>query len=363
MAHRAETRVGLLRLTGYEAVDVDADVDVDVDVDRIGKGEQEQEQEVPLSYLTALSSTSPPQRPPSPEFSFFNLPPPLYWFPRFLALPQELRERVYTHALAIENAILPHLCDQASRTGDPKFHDDNGVFHNFVAKLLDLTRVSRKIRSESLPIFYEQNTFAVGPDTLTYFAFLQRVGRFDRTDGEIEMHEERRHESSRGRGSACTAEELRAHPRYRVGGVSGLNLALVLRMLSTTTSPDASRIVLPVSNPATFREHPGLHWFQSLVKGLGMELRFVVRPGTARLTAHMAEVKWQRRFQGQEYAGKTVATTSGVADRQVLKRALDMYPDLEEMQRPNKTCYYRRPCRSRGEITWYHMHTLGGGRW
>ncbi|KAJ4352893.1 hypothetical protein N0V95_003868 [Ascochyta clinopodiicola] len=345
-----------------------------------------QKDKAPQSPLTPPSSPPPPEHLQSPELPLCPEPPPLH----FLDLPLELRERIYAHALNTHTTIQPHLCDRAPTNSPPKFHDANSIFHNHISSFLGLTRVSRKIRSESLPVFYEQNLFAVGSDTLTYFAYLAHLGRLgnvrrvelriefqgdkyaawvlwcvDQTDVEVEECEEERREAAlrdrtrwMRRRVFCTAEELRAHPRYRVGGVGGLNLALVLRLLSTSMSPDASCIVLPVSDPVAFRAHPRLLWFRALVKGLGLELRFAARPGTP---MHTGEVEWQRRFQGQEYAERTVAATSGVADRRVLKRALEIYPGLHKMPRPDTTCYYRVSCRS-GEVTWYNMDTLGGGQ-
>ena len=95
-------------------------------------------------------------------------------FHKFMELVPELREHIYSFALASDRAILPHLCDSTL-----KFHDDNTPQqHGAISKLLNLTRVSKQVRDESLPIFYSTNTFMVGKDTATYFARLEHLGRF-----------------------------------------------------------------------------------------------------------------------------------------------------------------------------------------
>ncbi|KAF9696161.1 hypothetical protein EKO04_005894 [Ascochyta lentis] len=393
MEHIGVDWVGYLRLTGWDGADTEQELEEErenveqeeeveeEDEKKVDEEEEEeQEEKKPMPDLATLLCL------PSRHLTSLDQLLPDLQFHRFTDLPRELRERIYAHALTTGTPIQPQLCDQfVGRGNNPKFHDNQAVFHNSVAALLGITRVSRKIRSESVPIFYGANTFATGPDTATYFAFLQRVGRFEMVrrvmlsvsfegekyaawvlrcvnqfDKEVEQHET----TSMERGSSCSAAELRSHPRYRVGGFSAVNLALLLRMLSTPASTDTeftSCIVLPVSNPAAFHDYTSLRWFPSLVEGLGMELRFALRPETVRLGDHIVEVEWHRRFQGKEYAGETVAAASGVADGCVMKRALDMYPDMEEMRRPEKVCYYRTAC-SRDAITWYDVQTLGGGQ-
>lgn len=91
-----------------------------------------------------------------------------------MELVPELRERIYKFALASNQAINPHLCDTTLQ-----FHDDNQPHHHgAIDALLGVTRVSKQIRRESLPMFYSVNTFAVGKDTSTYFDRLEHLGRF-----------------------------------------------------------------------------------------------------------------------------------------------------------------------------------------
>ncbi|KAL1604436.1 hypothetical protein SLS59_003628 [Nothophoma quercina] len=94
-------------------------------------------------------------------------------------IPLELRVKVYEHVLAVGHHILPHFCDKEGIRGQPKFHDEDGHFHNNVWNIMSLTRVSREVKEESLKVFYSVNSFAVGPDTVTYFTYLQNIERFD----------------------------------------------------------------------------------------------------------------------------------------------------------------------------------------
>lgn len=318
----------------------------------------------------------------------------------------------------MEKPILPHLCDKDGKRRRPKFHDDNASSHNSVFTAMNLTRVSKRVREVSLPTFYATNTFAVGSDTVTYFAYLASVGRFElvrrviidisfqsemyaawilrcvnQFDKDVENYENKILKRFTDTVDRCApydspfatspitvadhnevTEKLRPlstgqlvrHPRYLVGGVSDLSLAILVRMLSTVSLPNSeftSRIVLPVSNADTFKDYTGLRWFPSMVEGLGMELCFVVRPRTATLNDRRVTLEWNRRFQGIEYTKETVAGSAGESSENILKRALEMYPNLEEMRRPTKTCYYRRSCHSSRSITWYDMPTMGGGHW
>ena len=329
-------------------------------------------------------------------------------------LPQEVRKIIFRYVLANEKPILPHLCDKEGEDGEPRFHDDNSAGHASIFVLTSLTRVSKKLREESLPVFYSKNSFAVGPDTSTYFAYLESMGRLDwilrvnltitsrsevyaalilrfmnQFDREAESHkrnacvptesalsslqfrndappatstEAEANGDSYEKKRPLSAYELRQHPLYQVGGCSDLNLAILLRMLSTLMPLESrfrSRVVLPVSNASAFDIDSGLRWFPKVVQGLGMELRFVERPDTASLQDRMVLLEWNRKYQGQDIV--TVAGPQGEPGKDVMKRALEMFPHLEEMRRPRLCCYYRRSCYS-GSITWYDVRTMGGGR-
>ncbi|KAF1970256.1 hypothetical protein BU23DRAFT_570854 [Bimuria novae-zelandiae CBS 107.79] len=102
-------------------------------------------------------------------------------FPKFMKLPRELRDCIYTVVLQSDKPIVPHLCNAKGGVKDEtiRFHDDsNRGDHNAVYKSLAVTRVSRQVRAESLPIFYGENTFDTVDDTPTYFSRLQMLGRF-----------------------------------------------------------------------------------------------------------------------------------------------------------------------------------------
>ena len=74
-------------------------------------------------------------------------------------------------------------------------------------------------------------------------------------------------------------------------------------MLSTTPTVDSqykSRIVLPISKPEIFSIDAGYPWFPTLMEGLDIELRFVVRPGSAFLTEWNDSCGVAAAFPGQE---------------------------------------------------------------
>jgi hypothetical protein len=111
-------------------------------------------------------------------------------FEQIQKLPGELRNRIYELALFTGQPIRPHLCNPPSfscqRDAHVKFHDDffHGRMnpdHTATSKLLGITRVSKAIRAEPFPCFYSSNTFAITPDTPTYFAHLENMGKFHMT--------------------------------------------------------------------------------------------------------------------------------------------------------------------------------------
>jgi hypothetical protein len=336
----------------------------------------------------------------------------------FLKLPLEIRNRIYACVLANDKPIRPHLCDPEWRNekSPAKFHDDNANGrgrHGSVHKLMSLTRASRQLREESLPVFYSANLFAMGDDTSTYLAYLEEVGRLDwvhhvelvissmscrnaastlrgvhQFDAEVEGHERRTSAvrvvaalrrsqaspeqlSSEG-GAADLAlsnlkettvytDELREHPRYQVSGLSDINLAILLRMLSTTappTSPFPRRIVLPVSNTHIFETESRLQGLAKLAQGLDLELRLVERPGSATREGSYICIRWDRKYQKKEDAATAMVKVE--SGKSVMDRTLEMYPDLEEMARPKGSSFYRMSCS--GGITWYDVKTMGGGR-
>jgi hypothetical protein len=330
----------------------------------------------------------------------------------FLKLPLEIRNRVYGYVLANDKPIRPHLCDPSYELTRAKFHDDNGNGgHGSVNRLMSLTRASRQLREESLPVFYSANLFAMGDDTSTYLAYLGEVGRLEwvqhvelvigsmscrnaaatlravhQFDAEVTGHERRasalrvlgalrssqasQQQPLSKKGAADLASsnlketivytnDLRNHPRYQVSGLSDINLAILLRMLSTTAPPTSTfprRIVLPVSNASVFETEPRLQGLAKLAQGLDLELWFVERPQSATREGSYICIRWDRKYQKKEDA----EAVKGVSGKSVLERTLEMFPDLEEMARPKGSSFYRTSCY--GKLTWYDVETMGGGR-
>jgi hypothetical protein len=337
----------------------------------------------------------------------------------FLNLPLETRNRIYTYVLANDRPIRPHLCDWGwlkKTNREVKFHDDNrSGRHNSVYRLMSVARVSRQLREESLPVFYSANLFALGHNTSTYLAYLEQMGRLEwvhrvelvvgampcrnaaatlrgvyQFDKEVEEYQRRlgtvgagrvdgrsskRSEqlsserggedvaSSEVKGTTVYAGDLRKHPRYQVSGLSDINLALLMRILSTTAPPTSSfprRIVLPVSNASVFETESRLQGLAKLARGLDLELRFVERPESATREGSDIYIRWDRKYQKED-----AEAVEGVPGKSVMDRALEMYPDLEEMSRPKGCSFYRTSCC--GEMTWYNVKMMGGerhyGRW
>lgn len=84
------------------------------------------------------------------------------------------------------------------------------------------------------------------------------------------------------------------------------------------------------------------------------------RANSATLHNWNVVLRWNRRFQGRDV--ETVAGAgagAGETGEDVLGRALEMFPHLERMRRPEKTCFYRKSCLS-GRLVWFDMSTLGG---
>lgn len=349
----------------------------------------------------------------SNELTGSTVPEPIF---RLMELPSELREQIFAIVLAIERPILPHLCENEKKDGSPIFHDDNALNYDSIVEILNITCVSKKIRGESLPLFYSTNTFTTGPDTVTYFVYLEHVGRFEwirRVQFDISFQSEkyaawvlrcvnqfdesvnRRNRTELRRKSLfgvstnpdnddihkagrkpvlLTAAQLRSHPRFFIGGISSLNLAVLLRMLSSASTPGSeytNQIVLPLNTAEPFNTYHRLKWFPSMVDGLNMKLCFHVSRPAGSISNRGMVMEWHRRYQGKEFVKETVAmpqddiVQESGSEGDVLKRALNKYPDLERMRRPAKTSFYRRECHNTqpGSVIWYGVETMGGGRW
>lgn len=96
-----------------------------------------------------------------------------------MKLPREVRDSMYGYVLKSDRAIRPQSCDNCFCRKDANFHDCNEIAHDATFELTHLTRASKKLREESLPMFYSINSFDVDKDTTTYVTLLEGKGRFD----------------------------------------------------------------------------------------------------------------------------------------------------------------------------------------
>ncbi|KAL6706472.1 hypothetical protein ACN47E_005411 [Coniothyrium glycines] len=336
---------------------------------------------------------------------------PVPSFHKFMDLPAEVRQRIYGFALSSDRPIVPHLCDHSL-----KFHDDGQWSHNAIDQMLGITRVSRKIREESLRTFYAANTFYVGADTTTYFARLEHLGRFhmirhvqfdipmsspdsvavtlrcfNQYIKEAEAYEAGLQEEAsevicqRGApwcifssnnhnverpSTSCligaTHSNLSNHPQYQRGGIPELNTLIAMRKLTSAfTSPSTTatqRLVLPIPSTRNYNAWTRLSWFSSALNGLGIHLHFLeginldhVSPNSIRLTWHQ---KYQKKEHGSTEALETVPQFFSA--EQVRIHALDLYPDLDKRMRCRVNCFYRKSCDEQ-RIRWFDVYTEGGG--
>jgi hypothetical protein len=351
-------------------------------------------------------SQDSPKPNPGPEFHLF------------LKLPLELRERIYAYVLASDQTINPHLCDKTL-----KFHDDHQPEHNAIDQLLRVTKVSKQLRSESLPIFYSANTFYVDKDTTTYFDRLSHLGRFHMLRNvqlDISMRPEHSaaqtlrcmtqyikqaqqyesqllashtksrsasrtlrsfyHPSASASASAspsaspsasslvgATRANLTSHPQYRHGGLTDLNTLIALQKL-TSIFPDTGtgtgthesytqHLVLPVPHADIFTHYPSLSWFPTTLHGLGIHIYCV--PGTPldHLEQGFIRVTWRQKFQKKDADGGNVER---LAADEVLSRALETWPALEEMKRCRVRAFMRLNCKGEKGV-WFDVPTEGGG--
>ena len=311
-------------------------------------------------------------------------------FKLFIELPREVRDSIYGYVLKSDRPIRPQLCNDCFYHMDAKFHNCNEIAHDATFELTHLTRASKKLREESLPVFYSVNSFDVDKDTATYLTWLEGKERLDlvrRVNLVVPHHREEytawalwmvsgyekdvaKHEKAR-RYNARTKKRfssipghLRDHPRYQTGGWSDLAMCVVFRMLSTSletsTGSDCKRkLVLPVSNVSAFETDSKLRWLSMVLRGLGIELRLVEQPGSATLENGRVYLQWNRKYQKIDDA--TLAGPDAGSSEEVMRRAKQQFPDIERLKRPRGCAFYRAPCFERqGRFTWYDIPTMGG---
>jgi hypothetical protein len=311
------------------------------------------------------------------------MPVQIHKFHRFLQLPPELRERVYELALRTDRAIRPHLCD-VRYPGTIHFHDDNQhhnrnhANHAAISHLLGITRVSKQIRSESLPCFYSTNTFEIGDDTATYFSRLEQLNRFHmlrHVRFGVEMHSERaaaellehmtkhiKAAEAYDRTAVQTLASLKAHPEYNDGG--WLGLFICLRKLASTftgSSDYVQRLVIPVPrNTVLTEEYASLKWFPKVAHGLGIHLQYLEGHQLAYCVRGMIGLEWHQQYQKKGFEAKSQGGRGGEVD--VRERTLELFPDLDRMEKLGPGWYMRKDC-SLDTYRWYKVHAYenGGG--
>jgi hypothetical protein len=375
-------------------------------------------------------------------------------FPKFMKFPTEVRERVYHFVLRSDRPIAPHLCDDShleaaknlhayapifvpgqsahtdSRQGDTyiRFHDDNEPeqygSHSATYDRMSITRVSRAVRRESLPVFYSANTFAMCNDLSTYFERLSHLGQFHMVRNfafyidfskELmapkalrdvlqniasqktfeEMWTNRQHISlpnanaspwfrlppALQRNMLATSKEnwwrytnsrsgLQEHPQYIAGGLTWMSTFLVLRKLASefTSATDTSsqseyshKLVLHVPNAAIFTQYESLKYFPSICEGLGIKLHFV-EGREVEFADRGIKLSWHQKYQKKDFQEGDVVLEKKEWDlEKITKRVMQMYPDMEDLRRPVRNSYMRQNC-ARTQIEWFSVDTAGGGR-
>jgi hypothetical protein len=291
-------------------------------------------------------------------------------FEIFLELPPEIKGRIYSYALSNDAPIRPHLCDSAPSDAI-KFHDSAQHSrlhpnHGSINALLGITLVSKSIRAESLPLFYSSNTFAVGPDTPTYFAHLQTLGRFHlirNVQFSIHMNAEKwtaqyleqmttylkaaeAYELVHANEGMKGYEFLMNHPRYNAAGLTEMALMICLRMLSSTFPSSTSTqstptFVLPIPSATHFAEIASLAWIPGVCRGLGIHLRFLEGHKLAYSGDGVIGVVWRQKFQKKEFCEIAEGEKGGKA---VKARVQEIYPDLQKRIIWERCSYYRTTC-------------------
>ncbi|KAF9740716.1 hypothetical protein PMIN06_011050 [Paraphaeosphaeria minitans] len=348
-------------------------------------------------------------------------------FYKFMELPRELRERIYGFALKSDKPIAPHLCDEGRPAPEGKadygkairFHDENQTAHNATCKLLAMTRVSKQVREESLPIFYGVNTFEANGDTPTYFFHLQHLGRFHmirhvdfwarfwKNDQYPQKHmrmllqnieEQKVFEAKHGQATqngrsnkakAATAAKnaaakgrvskvsnvsedtklftddldlLKSHPLHLMGGLEAhfSSSFLVLRMLSAQFQDNeySRQLVIHVPIPTLFEQYNSLQYFPLVCEGLGIQLK-LISGRDVDMYGSSFRLSWAQKYQKKDFTALTTAKDWNEGEA-LTKRVQALYPNIEELQRPAKWTYMRHLCKQ-NEIEWFSIKTAGGG--
>jgi hypothetical protein len=308
-------------------------------------------------------------------------------------LALELRERIYAFALDTDQPIKPHLCDYPTDEAI-QFHDDNQKDHFATSDLFGVTCVSKTIRAESFPIFYSVNTFAVGPDTTTYFDRLAYLGRFDlirHVRFSLGTRKESMSPNILRRMNQYIKEadafqktlhdpvgqhlsSLKNHPQYIYGGVSDLNTLITLMKLTSPLSSQGkgkgkasdtsfhSKLIVPVPIVSGFISYDPLKWFPTVMYGLGIQLHYVNNVDFFSVPGNRIEITWRQRFQKKGFGGISdyINPVDDSGQTAAYKRALELDPKLEQRQRPRAWAYLRTTCVG-ANLGWVDIPTEGGG--
>lgn len=311
-------------------------------------------------------------------------------FGNFMILPVELRQQIYEEVLVSNKPVLPRLC-QADSCGAIKFHDKNQHVHNAMFKRLAITEVSNQVRAESLPIFYGSNTFEWGLDTLTYLERLSHLDRFrmvhhvmfpvrfyrddfaaralrdvQRIISDQEKYErglQSQHPNREFDWRSATYSTLERHPLHLASGFYWIAPFLIMRKLSIAGQDSGDghkrQLVLHIPTEVMSGTYEHLEWFQTVARGLGLELTFV----------RGADVKWIDQRSGfvfdwvQKYQKKDVIeqrNAQGFNAAQILENIKQLFSNILPQRHPKSTSYYRTVCRKVGSnssnIEWYTLN-------
>jgi hypothetical protein len=317
-------------------------------------------------------------------------PPAFETFYSFMRLPLELRDKIYEEVLVCDRPIAPRLC---SKSYGIKFHDNNQTAHNAINWRLPITRVSKQVREESLPLFYKSNVFACEMDTPIYFERLIQLGRFNSIhrvdlpvwmasnpqyaarvlyDMQVNIAKQEKYvqEVTGGESdfdwSAIGLDTLKQHPVYTSGGHGWIALFTVMRQLSNaitqppnTDAPSTHerKLTLQIPHKDLFDLYSSFNWFRQVTHGLGLSIHYhessTSHPRWLGSRGSGLMFEWVQKLQPKQERGR------GHVDiqdrRRVLEKAREMFPRInQEMQLPVKQCYMRYSCDG-AAVEWFDL--------
>jgi hypothetical protein len=311
-------------------------------------------------------------------------------FDKFMDLPLELRQPIYEEVLVSDEPVRPHLC-QTNSSGAIKFCDKSQSTHDAMSRRLAITCVSKQVRAESLPVFYDGNTFSWTDDTLTYLERLSHLGRFHMVhhvtfpvyfykDGyairalrDIQMFIKKQEDYENKLQPKETAQEfdwcsakystLARHPLHLASGVGWVAPFLIMRKLSKAfqNSDDEyeRQLVLYIPSKKLFDVFKVLEWFRMVAHGLGLKLKFVEGADCKWIDDYSGiSFEWVQKYQKKDPTEQCNSQARNAA--QILERAKERFPNINAQYGPNALTYYRRPCNKYGpcndNIEWFKLN-------